>query len=128
MDSSKLIELLTLFGQNRNQETYTNVINALNGGGHLLFLPTASDRTASGSWKTLEGGSKLKLTSVFNLNGKVVLAAFSSELTLFSWAQDNLHFTAMDSKDALILCQSNGIDKIVIDSDQATMFVLELNR
>ena len=42
--------------------------------------------------------------------------------------QEKSDFTVMNSKDVLEFCQIHRIDRIVIDSRQPTMFVLERNR
>ena len=94
-------------------------------GAYFLYLPTQNDGKSDHQWKTLEQGSELKLKSVFNLDGLKVLAAFSSEMALSEWSENPSTFSALNSKDVLSLCEANGIDRIVIDSKQSTMFVLE---
>jgi len=49
------------------------------------------------------------------------------KLRLFSWAKKPRQYTALLSKDVLKLCEDNLIDRIVINSDLPTMFVLERN-
>ncbi|WAC03035.1 hypothetical protein N7U66_05235 [Lacinutrix neustonica] len=44
------------------------------------------------------------------------------------WTGKVTEYTAMKGKDVVDFCQANGIDRVVIDSDMPTMFVLERNR
>jgi len=111
-----------------NSQGYNQIVQKLIDGEYVLFLPTQNDGKADNQWKTLAQGSELKLKSVFNLDGLKVLAAFSSELALSEWSQNPSTFSAMSSDDLLSLCESNGIDRIVIDSKLPTMFVLERSR
>src|SRR5699024_8224973 len=50
------------------------------------------------------------------------------EDTLLEWAEKETEYTAMPSSDVLDLCLANGIERIVIDSHQPTMFVMQRAR
>ena len=103
---------------------YNRIVQGLIDGNYILYVPTQNDGKIENKWKTLDKGSKLQLKSVFDVDGLKVLAAFSSESSLSEWSKNQSKYTAINSKDILALCESNGIDQIVIDSQQSTMFVL----
>jgi hypothetical protein len=69
-----------------------------------------------------------KLASVVNLDGLKVLGVFTDEQALLAWTKKPSQYTAMRSKDVLKFVQDNGMDRIVINSDQPNMFVLERSR
>ena len=68
------------------------------------------------------------ITCVYNLDGLKVLGAFTDENALLSWAKKPTQYTSLSSKDVLKLCEEQLIERIVINSDLPTMFVLERNR
>lgn len=127
-DNRVLLELLYEWKNTESSESYRNVVNELLNGQSFLLLPSANDGKTNTDWNTLKTGSTLKLTSVFDLDGLQVLGAFSDENALLTWSRKQTEFTAMRSQDVIEFCQNNGIDRIVINSDQPTMFVLERNR
>jgi hypothetical protein len=127
-DNRTLLNLLHAWKNNESAENYTNVVNEILNGQSFLLLPSVNDGKSGGDWKTLKTGSTLKLTSVFDVDGLNVLGAFTEESALLTWSRKQTEFTAMKSQDVIEFCQANGIDRIVINSDQPTMFVLERNR
>lgn len=126
-DNETLLNLLHEWKNNESAENYTNVVNELLGGQSYLLLPSANDGKSNG-WKTLKPGMPLKLTSVYDVDGLKILATFTDESALLTWARKQTEFTAMRSQDVIEFCQTQGIDRIVINRDQPTMFVLERNR
>lgn len=120
---SKLSILLDAYQQQNGQgDSYKDVLMELITGTSLLLLPSEND----GSETTTESATKmLKLSSVFNDNGVMVLGAFSDEAALFSWAKQPVPYKMLESKDVLQLCEENAIKRIVINSNTPTMFVLE---
>ncbi len=126
--NDKLSELLEGYALDPSKENYTEVINEIMNGNSFLIVPSVNDNPGKGEWSTLEKESTLQLTSVFNLDGLKVLGAFSNEQSLLEWTKGKSEYTAMYGKDVLDFCQVNGIDRIIIDSDQPTMFVMERNR
>lgn len=127
-DNRTLLNLLNEWKNTESSESYRNVVNELLNGQSFLLLPSVNDGKSSDDWKTLKTGSTLKLTSVFDVDGLQVLGAFSDESALSTWSRKQTEFTAMRTQDVIEFCQTNGIDRIVINSDQPTMFVLERNR
>ena len=127
-DNGTLLNLLHEWKNNESSENYRNVVNEILDGQSFLLLPSVNDGKSGGDWKTLKAGSSLKLTSVFDVDGLKVLGAFTDERALLTWSRKHTDFTAMKSQDVIEFCQTNGIDRIVINSDQPTMFVLERNR
>ncbi len=62
------------------------------------------------------------------MDGLKVLGAFTDEESLLSWAKKPTAYTALESKAVLELCEKELIERIVINSDLPTMFVLERDR
>lgn len=127
-DNTKLLFLLDTYAQHPSQENYKAVIDEVAEGACFLLLPSVNDRENSAGWNTLDTGATLKLTSVYNLDGLTVLGAFTDEAALLNWAKQQTQYTAMKTQDLIDFCQQNKIDRIVINSDQKNMFVLERNR
>ena len=119
---------LLRYNENQNKVAYGQIVNKLMRGDYLLYLPSVNDGESDNKWRTLQEGANLKLKSVFNMDGLNVLGAFSSEESLSNWIQEKSDFTVMNSKDVLEFCQTHRIDRIVIDSRQPSMFVLERSR
>lgn len=128
-DNSRLFNLLEIYRQQNGQgDSYKNVVFELMNGISCLLLPSENDGANSDTWITAPKGTMLNLTCVFNLDGLKVLGAFTDENALLSWTKKPTPYTALSSKDLLKLCEENSIERIVINSDLPTMFVLERNR
>jgi hypothetical protein len=128
-DNSRLFDLLEIYKQQNGQgDSYKNVVLQLINGNSFLLLPSENDGSNSDTWTTAQKDTTLKLTCVFNLDGLKVLSAFTDENALLSWVKKPTQYTALPSKDVLKLCEENLIERIVINSDLPTMFVLERNR
>lgn len=128
-ENSRLFELLEIYQkQSGNGDSYKSVVLELMNGNSYLLLPSENDNEISDTWTTTKKETTLKLTCVFNLDGLKVLGAFTDENALLSWAKKPTQYTALSSKDVMKLCEENLIERIVINSDLPTMFVLERNR
>lgn len=123
-----LIHNVKTFQNNQNQDTFMAVLQELQGDNAFLIIPTlepvvGKDRDTEG-WSTLEKGTQLTFTSVFEVEGQKVLGAFTSQQNLMVWAKETKPFASIPAKDVLDIAMQNGIEKIVIDSNLDTMFVL----
>ena len=129
-DNTKLLILLDKYcKENSGGDTYKNVLFELMNGNSFLMFPTQNDtNTDPDKWTISEKDTIFKLASVVNLDGLKVLGAFTDEQSLLAWTKKQSQYTAMRSKDVLQFAQDNGIDRIVINSDQPNMFVLERSR
>jgi hypothetical protein len=128
-DNSRLFQLLTIYQkQNGKGDSYKNVVLELMNGNSFLLLPSQNDNEGSGTWTTVQKDTTLKLTCVYNLDGLKVLGAFTDENSLLEWAKKPTQYTALSSKDVMKLCEEQLIERIVVNSDLPTMFVLEKNR
>ena len=128
-DNSKLFELLSIYQRDNGKgDSYKNVVHELMNGDSFLLLPSVNDNEGSGEWTTTDKPKTLQLTSIYDLDGLKVLGAFTSEDELLNWAKKLTQYTALPSKDVIKLCQEKLIERIVINSDAPTMFVLERNR
>ena len=114
--------------QNGEDDSYKNVILELMNGNSFLLLPSENDNENLDTWTTAKIDTTLKLTCIYNLEGLKVLGAFTDENALLSWAKKPTQFTGLSSQDVLKLCEENLIERVVINSDLPTMFVLERNR
>lgn len=127
-DNIKLITLLEKYNKDQSPENYKKAFNEIVNGNSFLILSSVNNEETNDNWKTLEKDATINLTCVFNQDGLMVLGAFTTPEKLYEWAKKATQYTAMKSKDVIDFCQTNRIDRIVIDSDLPTMFVLERNR
>lgn len=128
-DNSRLFQLLEIYRQqNGNGDSYKNVVLELMNGNSYLLLPSQNDDEGTGTWTPTQKDTTLRLTCVYNLDGLKVLGAFTDETSLVAWSKKPTQYTALPSKDVLKLCEEQLIERIVINSDLPTMFVLERNR
>jgi len=127
-NNNKLTGLLESYGKNKSQENYQKVFNEIVDGNSILILPSVNDGNEKDEWKTIKKDSTLKLTSVFDQDGLKVLGAFTTPEKLVEWSKKETEYTAMQAQDAIDFCQTHGIDRIVIDTDSTTMFILERNK
>lgn len=123
-----LLTVIKAFRNNQNEETFMAVLNELQGNNAFLLVPTTEpivgkDRNEEG-WSTIEKGTQMSFTSVFEVEGQKVLGAFTSQQNLMNWANETKSFASLPARDVLDIAIQNGIEKIVIDSNQDTMFVL----
>jgi len=123
---SKLSILLDAYQQQSGQgETYKDVLMELITGESLLFLPSVNDGSENQEANNQSATKTLKIASIFTVDGIKVLGAFSDEAALFIWAKQPVPYKMLESKDVLQICEENGIKRVVINSNQPTMFVLE---
>ena len=127
-NNTNLLATIKAFQKNQNQETFMAVFNELQGNNAFLLIPTTEpivgkDRNEEG-WSTIEKGTQMSFTSVFEVEGQKILGAFTSQQTLMNWANETKPFASLPARDVLDIAIQNGIEKIVIDSNQDTMFVL----
>ncbi len=130
-DNTKLLQLLdTYWKEDGKGKTYENIVLELMNGNSFLMFPTENETTTdSDKWTTMEKDTTMHLASLVNIDGLKVLGAFTDEKALLNWTKKtNQQYTAMSSKDVLKFAQQNSIDRIVINSDEPNMFVLERNK
>jgi len=126
INNSKLLDLINnYYQQNGKNNTYRDVaLEIINGNSHLL-LPSVNDSSENNTSTISEKGKKLKISSIFDVEGVKVLGAFTDENALYSWTKKPTQYTLLHTKDVLQICEENGIKRVVINSNQPTMFVLE---
>lgn len=126
-NNSNLLNKIKVFQANQNQETFMNVLEELQGENAFLLVPTSSPITGDTpekGWTTIEKGAKLSFSSVFEVEGKLVLGAFTSQATLMHWATTTQPFVTLPAKEILEIAVENHVSQIIIDSNQESMFVL----
>ena len=127
-NNTNLLHLIKTFQDHKTQDTFMAVLKELQGNSAFLIIPTLTpvvgkDKDAKG-WSTIEKGTQLTFTSVFEIDGQKVLGAFTSQQNLMLWAKETKPFASIPAKDVLDIAMENGIEKIIIDSNLDTMFVL----
>jgi hypothetical protein len=125
VDNRALVEDLLKFNQCRTNESYSKIVNNFIDGNYHLYIPSNYDGKISNKAQILDPGKSLKITSVFNIDGLQVIGVFSTEKSLYKYTKESTNFTLLNSKFILDYCQRNEINRVVIDSNQETMFVLE---
>jgi len=128
-NNDKLIQLLDRWSEDHNSyQSYSAVMEELLNGNSFLLLSSQNDDLQSKEWKTIESNSILKLTCIFNVDGLKVLGAFTDETSLLEYTKRETSYTAMKSQDVLNLCETNGIDRIVINSGQKNAWFTEKSK
>ena len=127
-DNTRLTYLLDIYGQHPSNENYRAVLDEITSGNSFLLLPSVNDDGNTNGWQTAEAETTINLSSIFNLDGLKVLGAFSDETALVKWTNRVTQYTAIKTQDLVDFCKQNNVDRIVINSDQKNMFVLERNR
>ena len=126
-DNTNLLANIKAFQANQNQETFMAVLEELQGNNAYLLVPTASPVTGENpekGWTTVEKGTQLSFTSVFEVEGKFVMGVFTSQATLMSWATETKPFVTLPAKEVLEIAVEHRISQLIIDSNQESMFVL----
>jgi hypothetical protein len=126
-NNTNLLSKIKGFQSNQNQETFMAVLEELQGNNAFLLVPTASPVTGENpekGWTTLEKGAQLSFTSVFEVEGKLVMGVFTSQASLMSWASETKPFVTLPAKEVLEIAVEHKISQIIIDSNQESMFVL----
>ncbi len=127
-DNTRLTYLLDIYGQHPSNENYKAVLDEITSGNSFLLLPSVNENGDSNGWQTAQVGTTINLASIFNLDGLKVLVAFSDEIALIKWTNRETQYTAIKTQDLVDFCKQNNVDRIVVNSDQKNMFVLERNR
>lgn len=126
-NNTSLLAKIKSFQNNQNQETFITVLEELQGNNAFLLVPTTSPITGENpekGWTTLEKGAKLSFTSVFEVEGKLVMGVFTSQTSLMNWASETKPFVTLPAKEVLEIAVEHKISQLIIDSNQESMFVL----
>ncbi|MCW1149167.1 SseB family protein [Flavobacterium lacisediminis] len=126
-DNSVLLQLIQAYHYNKMPENYGKVIEELYGPRSFLFVPTADKHEHSNGWEKSKGGDVIDFATVYNLDGLLVLGVFTSEEALSKWTKEEMGYIAIPSKTIMEIAERENFGRVVIDSDQDTMFVLERN-
>lgn len=104
------------------------VLEELQGDNSFLVVPTAEpvkvENRDENGWSTIEKGTTMSFTSVFEVENQKVMGVFTSQAALTIWSKETKTFVSIPAKDILEIAMQNDIEKIIIDSNQETMFVL----
>ncbi len=123
-----LLENIKAFQANQSEATFMAVFEELQGENAFLVVPTAEpvkgENRDENGWSTIEKGTPMTFTSVFEVENQKVMGVFTSQAALTIWSQETKPFVSIPAKDVLEIAMENDIEKIIIDSNQETMFVL----
>ena len=127
-NNTTLLENIKAFQANQNQDTFMAVFEELQGDSAFLVVPTSEpikgENKDKNGWSTIEKGTPMTFTSVFEVEDQKVMGVFTSQAALTIWSQETKPFVSIPAKDVLEIAMENDIEKIIIDSNQETMFVL----
>lgn len=127
-DNTKLLALITAYHKEESTSNYQAVLDELFSDSAYLVVPTSGKIKAPQSgWTTLKQGESIEFSSVFNVEGLLVFGVFTSETALSKWINTETSFMSMPAKTVLEIAQEQAFGRIVIDTNQETMFVLERN-
>jgi SseB protein N-terminal domain len=126
-DNTKLLTLIEQYISDNEYESYKKVVFELEDGNSYLLIPSENSLGDEfSSWTPSPSGLKIKIGIWFK-DGLKATAAFTSEQTLFEWAKKPTKYVSFRSQMVLELCKANDIERIVIDSRQRSMIVLQKN-
>ena len=127
-DNTRLLYLLDIYSKNPSADNYRAVLDVIMSGNAYLLLQSVNEGQNNVGWRTLEVGAEINFNCVFNLEGLLVLAAFTDEAAMVEWAKQPVEYTMLPTSAVIDFCKQNNIDRIVINSDQKNMFVMERDR
>lgn len=127
-NNTLLLESIKAFQANQNEKTFMAVFEELQSNRAFLVIPTAEpikgENKDENGWSTIEKGTTMTFTSVFEIENQKVMGVFTSQAALTIWSQETKPFVSIPAKDVLEIALENDIEKIIIDSNQETMFIL----
>ncbi|MBB5395530.1 SseB family protein [Mucilaginibacter sp. AK015] len=127
-ENRALINYIADWYKTPNDENYKKTVLELMEGRPVLLLPSANKVDIRDKWQVAKEDTMLNLTSIFTADSIKVLGAFTDEAALLNWTGKSTVYTAMHSNDVLLLCEKNGISRLVINSNAYNMFILQRSR
>lgn len=128
LNNDRFVQLLNNWGERQSNINYNEVLKEIQTGHTYLLLPSNNGNQIDSDWTSSQESSALKLTSILELDGERVLAAFSDEEALSNWANKDVEYTAMSTLDILDLCNREQILRLVINPNLPSTFVLANER
>lgn len=126
LDNNRLIRLLDKWGREENGHSFQAVFHEVLEGNSFFLVPAEkSTDEKQGEWKSLEEGLDLKLTSATEMEEVKTILVFSDEESLRKWAKEEIHYNALKTQDVFEICRQREIDRVIINSGQPNMFILE---
>jgi hypothetical protein len=94
-------------------------------GNSFLMLPSGENGSDTAGWMKLAEVTKIRLASLYTVEGVKTLAAFTDEEAVLRWSKGKRVFcNSLHSQDVFGICQNNGIKRIVINSGSDNIFPL----
>lgn len=124
-DNKHLLALLSEYLKKQSDNSYEQVVLEIMNGNCFLLLPTRREyQSETAGWHTTTSAQKIELASLFSVEDKKVLAAFTYEKALFAWSKKVCPYVSLRGKSVLELCMANAISQLVIDHGSDNPFVL----
>ena len=130
-DNTRLLELIDIaWKESDNGNNSKNVLLELMNGNSFLMFPTKNNYKVfdTDKWNKADKDTSIKMASLVDIDGLKILGVFTDEQSLLNWTKKPSEYTAMRSQDVLKFAQENGIERIVINTNQPNMFVVERNK
>jgi len=124
-DNTILISLLNAWAKDWSKDNYAKVRRELMEGNSFLMLPSGGNGNYTGGWRKLSELTKIRLASLYTVEGVKTLGAFTDEDAVLRWSKGKRVFcNSLQSQDVFEICQENGIKRIVINSGSDNIFPL----
>jgi hypothetical protein len=124
-DNVILINLLNAWAKDMSKDNYSKVRRELMEGNSFLMIPSGKNENDAEGWRKLAEVTKIRLASVYTVDGVKTLGAFTDEEAVLRWSKGMRVFcNSLQSQDVFEICQKNGIKRIVINSGSDNIFPL----
>ena len=124
-DNARLLALIEQYISDNQYESYKKVVFELESGNSYLLIPSENNLGKEfSSWTPSPPGLAIEM-GIWYKDGLKATVAFTSEQALFNWAEKPTKYVSFQSQVVLKMCGDNGICRVVIDSKQRTMIVLQ---
>jgi hypothetical protein len=124
-DNKHLLALLSQYWKKQSDNSYEQVVLEIMHGNCFLLLPSRKEyQSEIAGWHRTTSAQKIDLASLFSVEDKKLLAAFTDEKALFAWSKKISPYVSLRGQSVLELCKVNAISQLVIDAGSDNPFVL----
>jgi len=124
-DNSRLIALLNTWSKDMSKNNYARVRAELLEGNSFLMIPSERSGSPTEGWRELPQPSKIRLASLYTVEGVKTLGAFTDAEAVLRWSKGKQVFcNSLSSRVVFEICETNGIKRIIINSDSDNIFPL----
>src|ERR1700691_792405 len=113
-DNSRLIALLNAWSKDMSKSNYASVRTELMEGNSFLMLPSERNESPAEERKELSQPSKIRLASLYTVEGVKTLGAFTDAESVLRWSKGKQVFcNSLLSRVVFEICETNGIKRII---------------